>query len=218
MKRICLFAMLPVIALSAGASLSLAQQDGKPVPRPPYVAAIPVNGHWSVTLDASDPQAPAGTKAPLADEHVPTSIDTIKVGNTKRVTLFFKDGTSRRFDQVDGYFLTASPAGAKLFVPMDASPPYPFYTDGFLFVDHVNPSTFKGVVTCKGVDCFHYQDGSLDIWIAVDSMLPVAAESGKVTAYFQFMAPPDAPITLPADEELILQKEIGAYNKFRAVR
>jgi hypothetical protein len=186
-----------------------AQEPALPVPKPPYVAPIPDDARWVVTMEAT-----AGTSA----QTFPTAIETIKTGGLKRVTLFFKGGTSQRFDQKGEYLLTTTPAGPQISKYIPLLPPYPFYTNGFLFVENIGPANFKGVVKIKDVNCFYYSNGNTSIWIAVDSMLPVAARQDGVLAHFQFLPAPTQPLTLPQEEAAQLEKYEAAANAFHAMR
>ncbi|XHR27169.1 MAG: hypothetical protein ACFUZC_14580 [Chthoniobacteraceae bacterium] len=179
------------------------------MPKPPYVAPLPQNGHWTITLNSV---------AQTDKERVPATIDTIKTGETKQVTLLYKDGTSQRFNHAGGYIFTQSSKGVEIFTKLPGIPAYPCYTDGFVFVENIGPAVFKDMAKISGTECFHYQTGSSDVWIAVDSMLPVAARSGNLTAYYQFQPPPTAPIALPPEEAAILRKWEKAYNAFGAMR
>ncbi|XHR27095.1 MAG: hypothetical protein ACFUZC_14200 [Chthoniobacteraceae bacterium] len=187
-----------------------AQEPVPPAPKPPYVAPVPVNARWVVTLET-----PGGLSA---QTELPTAIETIKTGGVKRVTLFFKSGPSQRFDQMGDYLLTTTPAGPQISKAIPLFPPYPFYTDGYLFVENVVPAHFKGVVKLKGVDCFYYGTGNSSVWISVDTQLPVAARQEGVLAYFQFLPAPSQPLTLPPEEAAQLEKYEAAANAFRAMR
>ena len=115
-------AMLIGLNLAAGLELARAQTDEVPVPKAPYLAPVPDYGHWKVTFKyrkAETPAAPsycrqcngqsdrcsadAGASAcaartiPASDGSSPTSIETIKTGDLRGVTLTFADGTSKEF-------------------------------------------------------------------------------------------------------------------------
>ncbi len=204
MKMLRLFACLLVCSLPA----VRAQEPA--APRAPYVAPVPANGRWVVTLETPG--------VPAAQTDLPAAIETVKSGDLKRVTIYYKSGTSKRFDQKGEYLLTTTPAGLQIdrYIPM--FPPYPCYTNGFLFVENVVPANFKGVVKLKGADCFYYASGTTGVWVAVDSMLPMAASHEGVVAYFQFLPTPSQPLTLSPEEAALLQKYEAAANAFRAMR
>jgi len=216
MKPIRLILSLSISVLAAQA---FAQQSPAPVPQPPYVAPMPKSAHWIIALKLEKPEAAATPAKPQATpQPIPTTIETIKTGDTKAVVLSYADGKSQRFDKAGPYFLTSSASRAEVFIPHPGVPPYPFCTDGFLFFEKVDPTWFKDVVKIGTVDCFHYQNGSDQRWIAVDSMLPVAATSGGIIAQYQFQPTPTSPIVLPPDEQAALDKEIKAYKAYQSVR
>ena len=221
MKTIRLIFSILIPMLSTGTMRTFAQQLPTPIPKPPYVAPVPGYGHWTVELISEAAATPATvpgnpTVAPL--QRTPTTIDTIRTGDLKRVTLSYSTGASQQFDQAGIYFLTSSASRVEIFVPHPGDSPYPFYTDGFLFFEKLSPSWFRDVVKIGSVDCFHYQNGSTQLWVAVDSMLPVAARSGGITARYQFQQTPTSPIVLPPDEEAVLEREIKAYKAYQSVR
>jgi len=202
---------------------TFAQQSPVPTPKSPYVAPVPSYGHWTVELksEAAAPPATApGNPTPTSQPGIPTTIETIRTGDLKRVILSYSTGASQQFDQTGIYFLTsdASGSGTKLFIPHPDVPPYPFYTNGFLFFETLNPSWFRDIVKMGGINCFHYQNGSTQLWVAVDSMLPVAAKSEGITAHYQFQPAPGSPIVLPPDEKAVLEKEMNAQKASQSVR
>ena len=213
MKPIRLILLISITVLAAR---TFAEPSPVPTPQPPCVAPVPKSAHWTITLKSEVAVTPG--KSQPAPQPMPTTIEIIKTGDTRQVTLSYSDGTSQRFDQAGPYFLTGSASRTELFIPRSGAPSYPFYTDGFLFFERVSPSWFKDVVKIEGVDCFHYQNGSAQLWIAVDSMLPVAAVSGGIIAQYQFQPTPGSSIILPLDEQAALDKEIKAYKAYQTVR
>jgi len=210
--KIPLLLLLAVIS-GLGVENGPAQQNERVTPKPPYVAPVPLYGHWVITL-----KFPEKRKLESVSEQNPVSIDTVKTGDLKRVTLVFKDGTSKTYDHFQKYILTASAHGYEIFSHIDDNPPYPFYTDGFLFVEGVNSTTFKETVKLGAVDCFYYQSASSEVWIAAGSMQPVAAKSNGVMAYYQIQPAPIDSLTLAPDEAAILHRKIAVDNAFRAMR
>jgi hypothetical protein len=152
MKLPRLFPSLLMLALAAlSANPCGAQQEDIPTPKPPYVAPLPKFGHWAVTLKFIEPEThglqsqSAQPQAAPHDESLPITIDTVKTDNTQRVTLSFKNGTTKQINQVGGYFLMSSTTGLQISTFVPDSPPYQFFTDGFLFVEFIGPETFKGL-------------------------------------------------------------------------
>ena len=221
MKTIRLIFSILIPMLSAGTMRTFAQQSPVPTPKSPYVAPVPSYGHWTVELksEAAAPPATApGNPTPTSQPGIPTTIETIRTGDLKRVILTYSTGASRQFDQAGPYFLTSSGSRADLFIPHRGEDPYPFYTKGFLFFETISPSWFRDVVKIGGVDCFHYENGSTQLWVSVDSMLPVAAKSEGITAHYQFQPAPGSPIVLPPDEKAVLEKEMNAQKASQSVR
>ena len=217
MKPIILF-LAAMLAVSCNAE---AQLEEKPVPKAPYLTPVPLKAHWTITLrhpGHTGESAKAGGAEPVASSF-PVSIDVVKSAKVKQTTLSFPDGTTRRFDQVDPYLLVSSPAGVSLSILDNNTPPYPLYSDGFLFTNCVKLANYKDVATYKGIVCFHYQSNSGEAWVAVDSMLPVLAkEASGIIAEYQFKAPPESDLTLPPEEAAVLEKQQKALKIFRELR
>ena len=221
MKTIRLIFSILIPMLSAGTMRTFAQQTPVPIPKAPYVAPVPSYGHWTMELISEAAATPAtvpGSPAVTSRPRIPTTIETIRTGDLKRVIITYSTGVPQQFDQAGPYFLTSSGSRADLFIPHRGEDPYPYYTKGFLFFETISPSWFKDVVKIGGVDCFHYENGSTQLWVAVDSMLPVAARSGGITARYQFQPTPTSPIVLPPDEEAVLDREIKAYKAYQSLR
>jgi hypothetical protein len=217
--KVIRFLLLILIPLASGATVA-AEPTPAPTPMPPYVAPVPGAAHWIVTLKSKAAASPVGPSArpEAGPQRAPSTIETIKTGDTKEVTLSYDDGTSQRFDQVGFYFMTGSGSKTELFISNTVHPPYQFYTKGFLFFDTLDPSWFRGITKVGTVDCFYYNSGAVELWVAIDSMLPVAAKSGGILASFSFLPAPTSPIALPPNEQALLDRQIKAYNTFQSVR
>jgi len=192
----------------------------QPAPKAPYVAPIPASGHWTIQLKSSEsaPSVAAHTGKGNQSDNRPVLIDTLKSGLIKRTTVGFKDGTSQCFDQSGPYFFQPASAGSYPYIPPPEEAPYPFYSEGFLFFENVSPSWFKNVLKVGGIDCFHYQNGSRELWIAVDSMLPVAAKSGDIVALYQFHPAPNPPVTLTPEEQAAFDHVQKVKKAFESIR
>lgn len=193
--------------------LTWAQESQKPVPQPPYVAPVPNYSRWIVTL-----KAPEATPSGTAPKDIPEKIEIVKTGGSRRTTVSFKNGVSNQYHEVKGYLIANTPAGVNIYGADPEAVPYEYYTKGYLFVEGVGPDSFRGVTRLDGVECFYYQTGTMEAWIAVDSMLPIASRQGGVIARFQFLPPPDAAIELPSEQSAVLQKLEKAQQAFRAMR
>jgi hypothetical protein len=126
MKRL-IFGIIIGLGLAASAEKAHAQTDELPTPKEPYITPVPDYGHWTVTFKNPKPQgsapapaaaatpgpAPAAPPAvpppapvsatttapppPPASEGSPLTIETIKTGELRGVTLTFADGTTSQF-------------------------------------------------------------------------------------------------------------------------
>lgn len=196
-----------IAILLVGANLLHAQQSG------PKVAPMPKDAHWVVTF-----KQPGDEKAAPTSGRELLSIDTVKTGDSRRVTLAYSDGTSDVFDQVRDYLLTSSPEGPQLSMAIADPPSYPFFSNGFLFTDGIETATFVGAEDFQGVPCLRYRLSEGDVLISAETKLPVAAKHNTLTAYFQFLPSPTAPLVLPAEMAALLQRQERAYKAFRDLR
>jgi hypothetical protein len=203
--------ILATLIIVVGAGPAWAQQ---PAPKAPYIAPVPSNAHWVVTI--KPPGSEKQVSSEVAREVV--SVDTVKTGATRQVTLTFSDNTTERFDHAGGYILTATPQGPQLIAAVENPPSYPFYSDGFLYSGGVSPESFVGVETFQGVECFHYRTEVNDVWISTETMLPVASKADGTMAYFQFLSAPTVPLALSPEKLALLERQERAYKAFRDLR
>jgi hypothetical protein len=227
-----IFVILTVLVLTVGVAPVPAQTAEKPpMPQAPYLAPVPDYGHWVVAFKyesasaapAADGDGDAATpapKPPAAPDGFPVTLDTIKTGELKGIVLTFADGTSKQFTCQGDWVLTSSPKGPQLSVASSSQRPFVYYSPGFVMLDGVtiNLSNFKGYLMYKGTPAFHYQVGELEVWIDINSMLPLAVKNGGVEAAFQFLAPPPKPFVIPQEQADLLKKEQDADKKARALR
>jgi hypothetical protein len=204
--------------------------------------SVPNDGHWIIKI--KPPASPASQQpaapTPKVETDQPVMLDTVKTGDIKQVTVYFRTQPSMVFNQKsDTIFvptakgdlmvhdsdhpISTGDAGATTPLDPDAGfdGPYPFYSRGFVFADFLRNkggSSFKNVVLYANVRCFHYQSGDYEAWIDVASMLPVATKHQGIEADFQFLAAPTSPLQLPPDEAASLQKTEQAYRALNSVR
>ncbi len=218
MKR-TFFAIFVVLSLWAGLEMAPAQSEEMPVPKPPYLTPVPDYGHWKVTFKY-EAAAPATTPTPSTSAELPTTVETIKTGDLRGVTLTFAKGPPQQFTCQGDWVLNSSAKGAQLRIVTPLAIPYPYYTTGFIFLDgiKVDPSTFKEAVPHNGVIAFHYRSNEVDVWIDPTSMHPLAAKKDGVEASYEFMTPPPRPFPIPQDQESLLQKEQQAYKATSSMR
>jgi hypothetical protein len=205
-----------------------AQEETNPVPRPPYLAAVPDYGHWTVkfTYKANAPAAPASGATPAAPaasappDGFPTAIDTIKTGDLRGVVLTFANGTSKQYTCQGDWVLTSGAKGPQLGIASSTSRPYIYYTTGFILLDgvKVDPTTFQELAKYNGVPAFHYKSGDVDVWVNPATMLPLAAKQPGVEVSYQFLNPPPKPFPIPDDQASLLKKEQNAYKSSQTLR
>ena len=245
MKR-TFISILVVANLVAGLEMARAQTDEVPVPKPPYLEAVPDYGHWIVKF--KNPKAstgaiataasPAGSAQPATTSPTPstapttiappalvsdgslTTIETIKTGDLRGITLTFSDGSSKEYTCQGDWVLCSTPQGPQLRIASPTSIPYSYYSPGFIFLDGVkiDPSTFKEAAKHNGTMAFHYHSGETDVWIDPGTMLPVGAKLDGVEIIYQFLTPPPRPFPIPKDQESLLRKGEGAYKATSSMR
>jgi hypothetical protein len=227
-------AMLIGLNLAAGLELARAQTDEVPVPKPPYIEPVPDYGHWMVrfkyrkaetptaaaSATGSPAAAPPAPPAPSPSDGSPTSIETIKTGDLRGVTLTFSDGTSKEYTCQGDWILNSTPNGPQLSIAIPKALPYGYYTTGFILLDGVkiDPSTFKEAAKHNGVMAFHYRSGGVDVWIDPETMLPLGAKQDGVEVSYQFLTPPPRPFPIPKDQENLLQQEQAALKATSSMR
>lgn len=233
MKR-TFISILVGLNLVAGLEMAPAQTDEVPVPTPPYLAPVPDYGHWLVkfkyrTPDTPEPAAsatggpgatPAAPPPPSPSDGTPTSIETIKTGDLRGVTLTFSDGTSKEYTCQGDWVLNSTSKGPQLTIANPKALPYSFYTTGFVLLDGVkiDPSTFKEAAKHNGVMAFHYRSGETDVWIAPATMLPVQVKQDGVEVTYQFLTPPPRPFPIPKDQSDLLHQEQSALKATSSMR
>jgi hypothetical protein len=182
-------------------------QDGR-APSP-HAVIVPDRAHWTIVLQFSGQDGQAGAK-PAVPKGYPVKIDVVKVQTAKRVTLFFADGTSQQIDQMGPYVFMSSPQGVHLVPANDDPPPYPFYTEGFLFADWINTeaaSAFQANIPHDGALCRHYVSASGgEVWINAKTGLPDEARMGTIVAKYRFEDPPESPPDFSPEEKALLAK------------
>jgi hypothetical protein len=234
------FSIIMGLGLMAGLETARAQDGDVPTPAPPFLAPVPDYGHWMVTfknkeaapaaspatplVPAAAPSKPGTPPAPVSspapDDASLKSIETIKTGDLRGVTLTFADGKSKQYTCQGDWVLCSSPKGPQLSIANPASGPYIYYTTGFILLDGmtINMSTFKETEKHNGVLAFHYKSGDADVWIDTSTMLPVGAKQNGVEVSYQFLTPPPRPFPIPKDQADLLQKEQEAYKSSKSLR
>jgi len=215
------FLATTVFALLVWAPLEFpveAKDSSHQQPTPPYLASMPDRLHWIVTF-AYIPKTDSGTPAAPPPADCPVSIDTTKVGTTRRIVVKFVDGSTRQFDIIGAQCFTELPALGLQALKMDGTyVPFQYFDLGFSFTGCVNQGSFKDYTTYQGVPAFHYQDGSTEAWISPETRLPLGADlTGQVKTTYQYLAKPDA-IELTPQEQKTLEIDKRAIQTLQQLR
>jgi len=178
-------------------------------PTPPYLATVPPKLHWIVTFSYIAKSAPDSI----------ASIDTTKVGTTKRVLVKYVDGSSRQYDILGSDCYTEVPSlGLQCLRISDGYHPFPFYDEPFPFTACVSAANFKERTIYQGMPAFHYQDAAAEAWISTETRLPIGADQiGAVKTTYQYLPPPDA-IELTPGEQKAIQIQKTAAQTFQQLR
>ena len=227
------------LGLAQEAWAQSAEATPMPIPKAPWLAPIPDNAHWTISITYTAPGIMANSpqnKVPASQAGFSVSLDVIKTGSLKQVTVSLAGGGVQQFDQRGVYFAVRAPEGLRLVSPSNLFPPYRYYSPGFHFVDWVQESAFKDVAKYKTILCFHYaevienepgQGGSVrpadpnnikEAWIDVGSMAPVAYKEHALTAEFSFQQPPASPLSFPPDELAQFEKREATDKAFQSIR
>lgn len=214
-------ASIPILMMGAATFIftGIVQAQEAPHPSPPYLAPVPMRGHWTIKLKRVTSAHPLQDQSLPPD--VPTKIEITTVNHAKRTTLTLGDGTTQDFDQEDGYLIFSSSAGLRVVSATERIFQSPFCSDGFLFAEWLRTagiSAFKETVTYRGILCFHYQNGSVDVWTDSNTGYPVAAKDKDIEADYEFLPPPSGPLIFPRQETDALLKAEVALKTLREVR
>lgn len=203
------------------------QEEINPVPQAPYLAQIPDYGHWTVSFKYPSELPPkAGDTKPVEAPAPPVNkIDIIKTGDMMLVTVMSSSGPPKIFYQRGDWIVTVNPQStqqAQVLIPTPDHLPYPFYTHGFMLMEGMVPGSgnFKGLVKYNHMPAYDYQTKGGEVWIAPDTMLPIAVKSSKagLIAEYQFLPAPPSPFQIPSGQASLLQKEQEAYKGVGSMR
>lgn len=177
------------------------------------IPTVPANAHWCTVFKPAN-----NSKSPSLGNSDIVRIETIQTRSSRRVIQTLGDGSIRDYDEVGPYVLTERDGKTWLSTVNLQSPPFPFYTRGFLFIDSATSCRFTGLVEYGGQSCAHYKTGTGEFWLDSRSNLPLAARSGQTWVEFQFLPAPNEPIRLSPNKEALLQKQEKARAAFRALK
>ncbi|MCE0499387.1 MAG: hypothetical protein LV481_15710 [Methylacidiphilales bacterium] len=198
---------IPILCSAALASLEAQESSSSssPQPTPPYLAPVPENCHWIVNFSYVPKNAPGTSPVPPPAAY-PVSVETIKVGNLRRILVKFVNSPPQQFDLISGYCFFQGPTGLEYHRLREDYVPYMFFDLGFSFTQCVNLASFKEYTKYQNVPAFHYQNSSTETWIAVDTMLPIGADLvNYVKTRYQYLPTPDSnEIVLTPEEQKVL--------------
>jgi hypothetical protein len=215
------FAFTAVVSCFFGAAFAppAAAQSSSPAtqPSPPYLASVPERLHWIVTFTYPTPSSPGAPSAPPPADS-PVSVEITKVGTTRRIVVKFTNGTTKQFDIIGTDCYTQLPSLGLQAIRMQDYVPYEYFDLGFPFTGSVKTSAYQGSTNYQGVPTFHYNDGSTEAWISVETRLPVGADLiGKVKTTYQYLPVPDVVVLTPEEQNALATEKRAAeiFNKLR---
>ena len=92
-----------------------------------------------------------------------------------------------------------------------ATPPYPYYADGFYGVDWIKPDYYAGILKYQETKCFHYVGTnaaqSSEAWIDTETQFPVALKKNGQLFEFERRVGPQTLTLHPAYQ--------SAWDRFR---
>jgi hypothetical protein len=190
--------------------------DGQPTP--PYLASVPQKLHWIINFSYVQKNAPDTTPAAPSPDS-PLSIDTMRVGNMRRVVVKYVNGTTQQYDIFGTDCYSQYPAlGLQCRKMGEGYTPFPYSDVAFPYTGCVTAAAFKDRTTYQGVSVFHYQDGSTEAWISAETRLPVGADQiGFVKTTYQYLPPPDVIVPTP-EEQRSIQIQKTAEQTFQQLR
>jgi len=196
-SRFLFTAFISLLAWPAFETPVAAQSSSNQQPAPPYLAPVPDRLHWIVTFSYVS-KNDSGTAPASSPSENPASIETMKVGNMRRILVKFAEGSPQQLDIIGNHCFVQGPLGLE-YRTMDAA-------------------SFKEFTTYQNARALHYRDGSTEAWISADTKLPLGADQiGSVKTTYQYLPVPDA-ISLTPQEQKILQNQKQAeaiYNNMR---
>jgi hypothetical protein len=211
-------------------------QDRPAVPHAPYLARVPDNGHWSITLtypSATPTTASEHSSATKLNSDQPVTIDVERGDGFSATTFSFQSAPTVRVDAEGGYSFLPGPTGPLLY-NAGCQFPISFYTTSFLFSEWLRQqgsSAFDKMIVYHGVPTFHYVNhrppphtnlfdagyGS-EVWVNVKTMLPVASKWDGIEADFTYLPPPNSPPQLSPEEIALIQYKANITRAVDSIR
>lgn len=192
-----------VLAVLCQSALVRAAEDVPP-PKPPLLASTPDPGDWTLVIKNPGLPAPESGVAPKPDLRI-VEVHSTQRDKLKRDILTYANGTSEERWFVAGLLLWKSASGEVVAHDMTDSGPgsvgtsIPSVPSGFVGLDWLSLSNYKGAVTWEKRNCYHFSAKGMDAWIDVETKFPVALKVGDYVFQYTFNAPPAAPLNFPTE-------------------
>lgn len=199
-------------------------QDLKDLPPPsaPFVAPVPENADWVVTLQRPKvpPKADGSPAAPAPADRRIIEVQTTKTGKFRRDRITSADGVTEERWFVDMLLLWPTTGGEVAAtdlsgIPFDAEDPNPSVPRGFPGVGWPRIEFYDKPVLFEKRPSYHYVHEATEAWIDAETRLPLAYKSANATFQFRFNPPPTAPLTPPDayQKTLAICEKAAAYRK-----
>ncbi len=176
-------------------------------PAPPWLAAEPAAGVWTMTFSTeAEKEAAAGDPSAGGRIHPRAIVTTVQSG-TRCEIADFGNGASSENWEVDGVRLqpeASNPRNILVFErPADPSGLGGFSPQalGFQAFGWLSGGDYAGMEDFQGARCHHFRsaDGLREAWISADTLLPVAIRQGSLLGRYAFRSAPAATLALPAE-------------------
>ncbi|MEI9999831.1 MAG: hypothetical protein WDO13_12080 [Verrucomicrobiota bacterium] len=211
-----------VLAFAGVPFLGMAEPGSAP-PTPPFVAAVPENARWAITVsrpssNGAASAAPASAGAAGKSTTQLQEIRVVKTGATKHDTLVYSDGGT---DEV--WYLGTKALMSDTFVKTNiylttfSSHDFtgvgdPVRSLGFTGMDWLQSKFFDKIVTYQNVSCYHYhfsgRSAAAEAWVNVKNKLPVAYQINGALYVYSFGEPPTTPLVFPPAYQAVWDKSL----------
>ena len=183
-----------------------ASRDSAP-PSPPYVASVPENADWTITI-TNPPLPPPPPETPPQPDLRATEVHTTKAGALRRNQVTAANSGTPPIEHwtLPNLYFWTTPQGKPIMTDLSSNPPSdgkdadPESPKGFPGVAWVKLELFDQTLTFEKHTCHHYvlPGGALEAWIDTETRLPVAYQQGDTVYLYKFNAFPGGTLTLPA--------------------
>lgn len=231
MNRIARINLACVMALwAASITLTSAAPAPKPVQAPPSAPFIrppePVS-HWRIIIRPQPRPAAASADAegsPRAARHPGVSIDLVRSVPLQKCTVAVEGAPQREYWHWENLVLVPTQVPGR-FVCTDVGPsgsrPYMEYSDSFVGADWVALENYVSSEVKEGRTIHYYvlkeavpaapnnaavaSEPIREAWIDAETLWPIKAQMGEMIYTYEKLAPPAAPLQLPAEQSKALE-------------